>query len=674
MSNFPETPLIDGGGNVALKNDLYSQDLAALEGSQTDTGTPLPVRRVSTHFMAGVDLPLVKFPGQGEQERRRQELIDSGFKITLDLTPATADPGELFDVEVTVENVGVGHRFPAGFSHERQNWLQVFVQERSKLQALGIEDDPFADDAPCHLQRTIANSSEDSRDPAGARSLGVAGCVYRSGFLLDKAHPETGEMEPDGSLDDEDPEDFFVVTGTRMRGLPRSPRIEVNPGADAPVLTIQNICEEATAVAYRDAIAAGSGIDMGTVPGFPYQARFCDPNQTPSHGPGHTAPGYGNPACMEGPIDEGPCVPEIELSDGNERGRCAEDLARPSCNRDSDCGPAGPCLFRCTRFPELECCDENDPTCAAFYTDIFGSPDHECLLESLACNGGDEDGAPCVFDTDCPGGGSCEDAEVCIGGTRSGLSCDVDDDCPVSRNCGDVGPCNIEPRGIVNFQNQFRQTSNGACVDPADPFDANGDVMPIPGAPSCFLNANCILSAASTTSGQNPVCVVQGQCDDNSGNLCTNITYQDDCGPGIACNVEFNLELNGRPSESVFIQNHPFNFNSMAPFQPRTFFYEIEIPAELAGEELLVSARLFNRHFPMRFLRNLIGTQVVRPPLLVEAQGDRNDPTQCNELRSIDIDCFVAPVVTLGNAEAGGFVPAVQTVRTTDVTVNALVP
>jgi hypothetical protein len=368
---------------------------------------------------------------------------------------------------------------------------------------------------------------------------------------------------------------------------------------------------------------------------------------------------------MEANADEGPCVPEIELSDGNERGRCANDLARPSCQEDSDCGSAGPCLFRCSRFPELECCDQNDPTCAGFYAQLGKN---ECELESLACNGGSADGQPCVFNSDCPGG-SCEDTEICIGGSRSGLSCSVDDDCPVSRNCGNVGPCNVEPRGIVNFQNQFRQTANGACVDPATAVGTD-DPQVIPGSPACFLNANCILNVVSTPSGRNPVCMIQGVCNDGSGTRCTNVTYQDDCGAGVSCDIEFNLELNGRPSESVFIQNHPFNFNSMPPFQPRTFFYEFEIPAELVDKELVVSVRLFNRHFPMRFLRNLIGAQVTRPPLIVENQGDASDPRDCNGFRTIDIDCFEAPVVTLGNAEVGGFVPAVQSVRSIEVLVE----
>lgn len=754
MSNFPETPLVDysanpaiasppadiyenpglssldvatlGGTPVANKNDLYSMDKAAVEGSQTDTTTPLPIRRVSTHFMSGVDLPLVQYPGQGVQTIRRQQLVDSGFKIHIEdpqnLTPGKAptDPiagGDIVRVDVEITNVGVGHRYPAGFSHERQNWVQMYVTEKSVLQNLG-NIDPFDLAAPCNLQNTIARSAEDTRDPVGAIRLENAGCAYRSGFVLDKAHPETGEMVPDGSLDDEDPEDFFVVVGTRMRGDSGDPRIEVNPGAEGRALSIVNICEEATAETYRAAIASGSGVDFRDGSTFPFQARTCDINLSPAipgegafiggsitsltAGSGVSSPGYGNPDCMEGGEDLGPCVPEIELSDGNERGRCAGDLTRGTCQSDADCADEGPCLYRCSGFPELMCCDEDtNPDCATFYAGLdmqecfFGTEgicvgganagqlcfgDTKCApgggfcdLEG-SCVGGANDGNLCASDSSCPGG-TCGDVAICIGGARSGLGCDDINDCPGASSCGSVGECNVENGGIVNFQNQFRTTANGVCVDLANPRDAEGTPIPLDenNPIECFLDLTCTLAGQPNA---NVGCLVNGQCAENAadgssfaGDPCTNYTYRDDCGDDaagdpISCNAQFNLELNGRPSESVFLQNHPYNFNSLPPLEPRLFEYEFEVPAEYAGEELVISARIMNRHFPMRFLRNLVGTQTVNPPLIVEAQGDPDNPAECNNTRQIDIDCFVRPVTTLGNAEPGGFVPAQQFTRT----------
>jgi hypothetical protein len=275
---------------------------------------------------------------------------------------------------------------------------------------------------------------------------------------------------------------------------------------------------------------------------------------------------------------------------------------------------------------------------------------------------------------------------MCIGGASSGLGCTdarVAELCGTDPDvtCGSVGECVVENRGIVNFQNQFRDTTNGVCVAADDPREAD-DNRPKPllsgGEPvGCLLNLSCALEGLSGA-----ICLVNGQCaedsDDGSGKLhgdtCTNVTYREDCGTvggnSIACNVERNVELNGRPSESVFLQNHPFNFNSLPPLEPRTFEYDFEIPLEFEGEELIVSARVMNRNFPMRFLRNLIGTQVIRPPFIVESQGDRSDPNDCQSPRTIDIDCFVKPVVILGNAEPGGFFPQEQEVRTVTVEVG----
>ena len=635
MSKFPVVPLIAQDGTVTPANDLYAQDLVALEGSQTDPTQPLPRRRVSTHFMSGVDLPLVVFPGQSTQATRRQQLVDSAFRISLDQTPARAQAGDRFEVEVEIENVGVGHRVPAGFSHERQYWVQMYVQEAG---ALGARD-PFDPAAPCNLQRNVATGAVDERDAEGAAALADAGCVYRSGFVLDKSHPETGELQPDGNLRDEDPEDFFVVAGTRVRGNPGTPRIEVRPGAQGRSLAIQTICAEATEEAYRAGIRDGTGIDMGTDPNFPHQVRFCDATKSPGRVPGVTPPGFGNPDCMENGEDLGPCVQEIELSDGNERGRCARNLTKAECESDDECGDDGPCLFRCARLPDLQCCDPaQSAECAAYYATIG---EQSCVLDPPVCVGGGNSGNPCTTNAQCPGEGA---------------------------TCGNAGPCNVERRGIVNFQNAFRNTTNGVCVDPDNPRDGALAPIPLPPGVPCGTNLACTLRGVRAPSGKGAVCVINGQCEDG-GAPCTNYTAAQDCNGG-ACNVERNTQLNGRASESVFIQNHPFNFNSLPPFQPRDFTYEFEVPERFRGRDLVVAARIMNRHFPMRFLRNLIGTQVIKPPFIVEAQGKPGAPGQCLEPRQIDIDCYVDPLAILGNAEAGGFVPSTQRTRTKRVTVQ----
>ncbi len=62
-----------------------------------------------------------------------------------------------------------GHRLPAGFSQERTVYVQLAV----------TDDNGFL--------------------------------LYQSGYLVDKPHPNTGEMAPDGNLDDEDLEHLHAV-------------------------------------------------------------------------------------------------------------------------------------------------------------------------------------------------------------------------------------------------------------------------------------------------------------------------------------------------------------------------------------------------------------------------------------------------------------------------------
>jgi hypothetical protein len=62
-----------------------------------------------------------------------------------------------------------GHRFPAGFSQERTAYLQLSV----------TDDNGFL--------------------------------LYQSGYVVDKPHPETGETQPDGNLDDEDLEHIHAI-------------------------------------------------------------------------------------------------------------------------------------------------------------------------------------------------------------------------------------------------------------------------------------------------------------------------------------------------------------------------------------------------------------------------------------------------------------------------------
>jgi hypothetical protein len=139
-------------------------------------------REVSTHYFTGVDIALTSpaegFPGQDVpgadafgnpigQMQRREVLLQSAATINL-RGPTTVVGGEELQISVDVSNAGTGHNLPSGFSQERQCWVEVIVKD------------------------------------------GDGATVYESGYLVDKAHPETGEMSPDGKLHDEDLENIIV--------------------------------------------------------------------------------------------------------------------------------------------------------------------------------------------------------------------------------------------------------------------------------------------------------------------------------------------------------------------------------------------------------------------------------------------------------------------------------
>ncbi len=147
---------------------VYPQTQIAIAGN-------LPERKHSLHAFTAVSTPLIndpQFPRVDTSEvdtwgfplgqaQRREQMLRAACELRLKLPELVQRDAESFRVEVGVTNVGAGHRVPSGFSQERQVWLHIQV-------------------------------SDDQ------------GLLYESGYLRDSAHPETGELTPDGLLDDED--------------------------------------------------------------------------------------------------------------------------------------------------------------------------------------------------------------------------------------------------------------------------------------------------------------------------------------------------------------------------------------------------------------------------------------------------------------------------------------
>ncbi len=95
---------------------------------------------VSTHYFSGVDLPLAReYPAElldeaaldsagipVSAEARRDQLLRASFAFGLG--KVSAGRGRL-EIPVKLENVGAGHRVPAGFSQEREIWVHLKVTD-----------------------------------------------------------------------------------------------------------------------------------------------------------------------------------------------------------------------------------------------------------------------------------------------------------------------------------------------------------------------------------------------------------------------------------------------------------------------------------------------------------------------------------------------------------------
>jgi hypothetical protein len=169
---------------------VYAQNYAAVPGISTDQNYPLPKRTVVSHYFSGVDVPLMSagelqarlgpdYPDpyqSGVDEygiplslgARRQALLDAATRVSLAKTDQQASVGGMLTVRAEAVSL-TGHRFPAGFSQERTAYIQMSV----------TDDNGFV--------------------------------LYKSGYVVDKPHPDTGETVPDGNLDDEDLEHIHAV-------------------------------------------------------------------------------------------------------------------------------------------------------------------------------------------------------------------------------------------------------------------------------------------------------------------------------------------------------------------------------------------------------------------------------------------------------------------------------
>ncbi len=111
-----------------------------------------------SHFFSSVDVPLTRaFPDGYADERgtdargtplglraRRDLLLRHTFRFELGVAQRA---GTRLEIPVTLENVGAGHRVPAGFSQEREVWIELRVKDSrgNLVYEVGHVEDPSAD-------------------------------------------------------------------------------------------------------------------------------------------------------------------------------------------------------------------------------------------------------------------------------------------------------------------------------------------------------------------------------------------------------------------------------------------------------------------------------------------------------------------------------------------------
>ena len=212
-----------------------------------------PNRRVSTHAFFGASKPVVPFPRaeaaydpaplsdallgpQPADPTQRDVWLAARAESTVDATnagrinmlraalrlsfaelPAMIAAEETLRIDAWVENVGAGHHVPAGFSQEREVWVELTVRDQGR---------PCVEDAECadlierprfmdpHAQCRVTTPSGAIEPPVDQgydrwmrhERSGVceaARCViYRSGYLRDQ--------DGDGRVADDDLRDALV--------------------------------------------------------------------------------------------------------------------------------------------------------------------------------------------------------------------------------------------------------------------------------------------------------------------------------------------------------------------------------------------------------------------------------------------------------------------------------
>lgn len=114
------------------QGSIYSQPLIGTTCGQchmSQSTAPMPVasvpsaplRRLHDHRFPGVDLPLTPFPGEDELRAATQAFLDTSLQSALCVRGAEGAA----QIQVVLDNVAAGHRWPSGAAQDRRAWVEV---------------------------------------------------------------------------------------------------------------------------------------------------------------------------------------------------------------------------------------------------------------------------------------------------------------------------------------------------------------------------------------------------------------------------------------------------------------------------------------------------------------------------------------------------------------------
>jgi hypothetical protein len=162
------------------------------------------------HYFTGVDVPLdprFELPRAAESSldaaslpvdprARRDLLLVSALSLQIE---ALSRRGSRLEVPIRIENVGAGHRVPAGFSQERELWVELSVRDARGRLLYQVGKVSRSDEDLRDKIFTRVNSDDSSLDSQG-RPLGLFGADVSDG-------PDAPRWSPPPELG-----------GTRFRG------------------------------------------------------------------------------------------------------------------------------------------------------------------------------------------------------------------------------------------------------------------------------------------------------------------------------------------------------------------------------------------------------------------------------------------------------------------------